>query len=136
MLLRLCIYYCNEIKTVELFCKNGVGSRQCKTCFNKGIYEYRKTPKGILGRQKEQQNARLNGNHKKRNDSYRKRHHKKIAISQKKLMNHDKDVLGNTYIKRLLCGKSDLRFKDIPNELVKLKRAEIMLQRGIKDAKM
>ena len=45
----------------------------------------------------------------------------------------DRSELGTAYIKRILIQKTPLKFKNIPQELVELKRASLLLNRTIRE---
>ena len=48
---------------------------------------------------------------------------------------NEKNNLSDTYVKRLITARSPLRFRDIPQDLVALKRTEIQMKKHIQELK-
>ena len=64
---------------------------------------------------------------------YRETHKDEICNTSRKSWKKGYDELSDSYIKKILTSLSVLTAKDIPQELIELKRLEIKLKRGLKD---
>jgi hypothetical protein len=56
----------------------------------------------------------------------------KVKLYKKKVDKQKKFRLTNTYIKELIIQYTNLSFKDIPQELIELKRKQLLLKRKSK----
>jgi len=136
---------CGKIKKLSEFgksatCINGIRSN-CKKCDSIRVAKYRK--KKI----KEQSKlASLEHEKKYRKEYYKKNkneirvHLKNWAVENPEKVKAGKrrddlkqrTVLSDRYIKRMLCNRSNLKSRDIPQSLVELQREIIKTQRLIK----
>ena len=58
------------------------------------------------------------------------------AERRRRFDNESTKNLTDNYLRGLLCKRTSLKYSDITDELIILKRTEIMLKRGIDNAKM
>jgi hypothetical protein len=63
---------------------------------------------------------------------YRKENSEKASARQKRFKSRAVRELDDVYVKQTLCARSSLRHEDIPQELVDLKRAQMLFRRQIK----
>ena len=121
---------CNEIKPHASW-----NPYYCKDCRNKRCREYNKLPHYKLKRKQYNKKAQLNGNHKIWNQKYRDNldDMKKEALYEKRRAHNKQDTenLGDECIKRLLCKRNSLRFADISDKMIELKRLEMQLKREL-----
>ena len=111
-------------KTLKPYCK------KCRPTYLKNIFE--KLPK-------EEQKRRLDANKVRRKREYELKLKKPIEERRKYSRDwakKDRDSLGDAYIKHVLAYKSPLiKRENISQELIDLKRSEILLNRAIKERK-
>lgn len=131
---------CNEIKELILFIKrsankSGYGS-WCKKCHSVYNKKY-----SIDNREKYVQwhkNWESNNKEKRLEINRNFRKTDKFKVWKKAYMKirwkNAKDNLSDYYVKHLLSKRTPLQNKDIPNELVEIKREHLKLIRAIKDA--
>jgi len=75
-------------------------------------------------------------NRDKVNAAHRNWNNKNIELRKlinKRYNTKSKGQLTDSYVKRILTKRSDLKFKDIPNELVEIKRTQLLIKRHIKE---
>jgi hypothetical protein len=66
---------------------------------------------------------------------YRNNNKEKTAKYNKKHAINNRKKLNNSYLKNLIMNKNNLKAKDIPQELIEIKRLHIKLIRKIKEIK-
>jgi len=136
---------CGFVGDVSLFAKK---LNQCKQCISKHKKEYREKNKEKI---REQQGKHYKKNKEKiilqisvwslknkdkksvYNKKYRKRNVDKINTYHGKLWSEYRDNLDVRYIKKLLCNSAELKYLDIPPELIEMKRIEIAMLRELKN---
>lgn len=115
---------------------------KCRSCYRK---KYKSTINKWRGNNRDmvrESNKRSYSNSKQDGiryqrllDNYNKRYHKdleKSRITTNKRHNKAAKLLTDAYIKAVLSRKSDLTTKDIPQELIELKRTQLQLYRQAK----
>lgn len=126
---------CSNSLAPEFFGKNrsnGDGlADYCKSC----VSEYNKRPDV-----RAKQYARAAKNPEKVKQQWIKSHDNDAHRAQQKLrikeyMGRQTKELGDLYLKAKIARGSNLAFKDIPQELVELKRVSIQIKRFIKETK-
>jgi hypothetical protein len=109
----------------------------CKTCNNEIMQSYRVKNADML------KEIRLH-NYKSNCDYYRRLAKKyytnnkdNYAYKAKRKLYDDtqRNILTNKYIKRVIVGKTVIKFSEIPTQLLELKKAQILLQRAISNQK-
>jgi len=132
---------CKEIKLVKLFTKrtantqNGGYGSWCKDCHNAYGKQHRKdNPKKYKAWKRnwednnKQKRNEMNRNFRKTN-KFKKWIKPYVKIQWKNAI----DNLSDYYVRGLLSKRTLLQNKDIPDEIVELKREQIKLVRAIKD---
>ena len=121
---------CKEIKLLKFFNKNKTTkdghNTWCKNCHNNYVKQHRKDNPEIyrkaVSRYSRKQYAKL----KDTNPELIKNH-------EKKWRDYSVKNLSNYYVKKIIVGKSSLKFSDITDEMVEFKKEHIKLIRAIKD---
>jgi transposase-like protein len=120
--------------------KNGSQRFRCKQCM-KGLHRayYEKNKDKLLRKTKQyrEENKELVKKWK-RNDQIinREKYRPRKRERDKKANRHAVKNLTDTYIKHLLTKKSDIKYKDIPQPLIDLKRTVMKIKRLIKRNKI
>ena len=122
---------CKEFKDLSMFGKRKNGFRgQCRPCINKRKSDwYKNNPE-----QWEKKLAWGRNNRKDRTSyrkTYNKRHRKEIRL--KKLLVVEN--LSDSYVKTVICQRTGLSHKDIPQEMVEARRQYMKLNRIIREGK-
>ncbi len=129
---------CKEEKSLDNFYKTGRNREYfmglCKKCHNKKVYtKIKSSPKKYqekLNTNRQWRNG-VNYYQKRNYKSYYEKNRKKILAYQRKLRKEQRDNLSDTYIKKRICHKSNLSYKDIPQTLIELKRKQLMIKREL-----
>ena len=121
---------CKEIKLLKYFNKNKTTkdghNTWCKNCHN--IYtkqHYEKNPE----------------TYRKANRKCRKKRYARLKATNPEILKEESKKqraysvknLSNYYVKKIIVGKSSLKFSDITDEMVEFKKEHIKLIRAIKD---
>jgi len=99
------------------------------------IKEYRKKyyeeNKGKINEYHKKYRENNKENLKELNKKYRENNKEKIKEYQKKINEYDSKNLTGRYIKSLLTNKMSLKFEDIPQEIIEMKRQHLMCFRKL-----
>lgn len=69
---------------------------------------------------------------KQKKKEYKKQNPDRISISNLKYKTRIKSTLGDTYLKELICQNTLLKHTNVPQDLVELKRKQLLLKRQLK----
>lgn len=132
--------YCNRCKNEQPkqnFVKSSTSKDglyyYCKKCSKEVKTQHRKKPETM---EKEKQYRQINS--LKRNE-YQKRYHlekpevnKKAKKNQKPKRKNERDNADEKYIRELIAKRSNIKFSEIPKNLIAVKQLQVLIHRHIR----
>ena len=121
---------CKEQKEVDCFSRYWRGGTNryksgCKLCLNASLRAYKK---GRPLTEEARKKATINNTRYKRTS---RTYNEKARIINLKRYYRNKETLNDLYIKQLLIKNNNLSMKEVPQELIDLKRKELILKNKI-----
>jgi len=125
--------FCGNFKKIDEFYKTKRDNitTECKACLSdRGKTGYRKNPERVIARSIEWQKNNRELQNEINRKSYKKHREKRLKHLKKRV-----DFLYDPYIKRLIISNFGIERDEITDDMIELKKTELIITREIKKIK-